>query len=393
MFEKARIISSILKAHGFECFVAGGAVRDRILGLPEKDIDLSTNAAPDEMLSIFKKLSYTVVQTGIKHGTLTILVDSVPFEVTTYRSLIGASPLLEDSNKRDFTMNAIYLNLESNEYFDPHSGQQAIKDKIISYVLDPEERIQEDALRVLRAYRFVSTLGFTLEIETLKASARHLFNSVAKVSPERIRDELIKILSGEHLDTIFVSYQDLFFAIIPELRDCDGCCQKVALALPCERPLLRLAALLHEVAKPLSNIMERLKFSNREIQYVSFLVEKQIAINQIADTKAARRFIRDTQKRFFSETQNILMDLCSLSTADRQARDAVSILKMELERKEIVYESPLSGGDIMDLCGIVEGKAIGLIKEYLVEQIINGELHPQDIKKAKALALKYYESL
>ncbi|MBE7412035.1 MAG: hypothetical protein L6Q54_05360 [Leptospiraceae bacterium] len=197
-------ISKKIESIGHECYVVGGGVRDLILGKTPKEFDLTTSARPEEVKSLFSK----VIETGIKHGTVTVLLKGGSYEITTFRKDIdyvdGRRPekiefgvsLSEDLKRRDFTMNAIALNVLSNEFVDEHDGLADISNRIIRTIGDSVSRFSEDGLRPVRAIRFVSTLAFSIEDETYKAirETRHV---TKKVSVERFHDELNKILTSD----------------------------------------------------------------------------------------------------------------------------------------------------------------------------------------------------
>jgi len=447
MFEKAKIISGLIKSKKFECYVVGGAVRDLILKKIPIDIDFATNASLEDLYQIIKEMNFTMIPTGLKHNTVTVLIDNEAFEISSYRKNQNSCPppnhsptRLDDASTRDFTMNALYLDIDTNDFFDPYNGRKDIENKIIAYVQDPKDRINEDPLRILRAFRFMSTLGFCIEKNSLKQSLASL-DDLFKVSPERIRVELLKLLSGEFVEPIFNSYFDVFFAIIPELKATFNCVQNtpwhiydvfthtkhVVLGLPSQKPLLRLVGLFHDIAKPkckttdelgidhfykhdceaialILPIMKRLKFSNKEIAYVCFLVERHMALNHDISEKGARRLIKNVREHFFSDTESILEDLILLAKADRLAQnpahlknlpfyDPAVIVRKELANKNNIYESPLTGEEIKNLFNLSEGKIIGLIKDYLIDQIIEGHLLQDDKNKAISLSRDYYESL
>ncbi len=202
--ENLEKITSVLNEAGYECFLIGGSVRDILMNRIPHEYDLAVSAEPDEVKKLFRK----VIETGLKHGTVTVLIDSVPYELTTFRKDIdyidGRHPervefgatLSEDMKRRDFTMNAIALNVLTGELTDENEGISDIRKKIIRTIGNAVERFTEDGLRPIRAIRFQSSLGFTIEEETYRAIAktRHI---TAKISTERFHDEFIKILKTE----------------------------------------------------------------------------------------------------------------------------------------------------------------------------------------------------
>lgn len=193
---------SVLLESGFEAYFVGGCVRDGLLGRPYYDIDITTNALPEEIMRLFP----SSVPTGISHGTVTVIQDGKPIEITTYRKEEGyldkrhpdkvffVSSLKEDLSRRDFTINALACN-KDGEITDLFGGLGDLKNRIIRTVGNPEERFSEDALRILRAYRFASTLDFEIE-ENTALSAINLADNITDISGERILKELIKAANG-----------------------------------------------------------------------------------------------------------------------------------------------------------------------------------------------------
>ena len=202
-FKDAMNILKIFNEHGFEAYFVGGCVRDYLLGEVFSDIDITTNALPSEVKKIFHK----TIDTGIQHGTVTILINSVGYEVTTFRTegdyknhrapekVEFASNLREDLDRRDFTINAMALDY-NGKLFDYHNGEIDLSSKIIRTVNNPNERFYEDALRMLRAFRFSSKLGFDIENKTLEAIKKNA-QLISYVSIERIVNEFRKLLAGK----------------------------------------------------------------------------------------------------------------------------------------------------------------------------------------------------
>lgn len=196
-------ITQKLKRKGYECFLVGGSVRDLIMGRIPKEYDLTTNATPDVVKSLFPR----VYETGIQHGTVTVLLGKYHYEVTTYRAEYGYSDgrrpdkvefkvnLEEDLSRRDFTVNAICLDIEKDELIDYHNGIEDIKNKIIRCIGDPLQRFHEDGLRPIRAIRFSCTLGFSIDEKTISAFLPTI-EITAKISVERFQMELEKILNS-----------------------------------------------------------------------------------------------------------------------------------------------------------------------------------------------------
>lgn len=334
---KAVNICRIIRENGKEAFLVGGAIRDLLMGLTPHDYDVATNAAPDQIMRWFPK----VIPTGIKHGTVTVMVDDDAYEVTTYRGESGYSDgrhpdftypvatIQEDLSRRDFTINAIGYDPIDDVFCDPFCGSSDILLERIRCVGDPDARFKEDGLRCLRACRFAATLGFSIDPPTFAAIINNV-DTYKKVSPERIRSEWMKALQAEDPSKAFeiMMITGLLGATVPELIDSVGCAQNdwhaydvwthVLEVLKCAKkdPLVQLAALFHDVSKPeckgvhkatgkatfynheergavvTREIMTRLKFSNDEIDTVSHLVlHHLIPHDERLSSAALRRWV------------------------------------------------------------------------------------------------------
>lgn len=225
-FKDAVNILKIFNEHGFEAYFVGGCVRDYLLGESFSDIDITTNALPSEVKKIFHK----TIDTGIQHGTVTILINNVGYEVTTFRTeedyknhrapekVEFVSNLREDLDRRDFTINAMALDY-NGKLFDYHNGEIDLNSKIIRTVNNPNERFYEDALRMLRAFRFSSRLGFDIENETLAAIKKNA-QLISYVSIERIVNEFRKLLAGKgNLKSFELLLGSKLNAYIPFLKE------------------------------------------------------------------------------------------------------------------------------------------------------------------------------
>ncbi len=262
-----------LENAGFQAFIVGGCVRDYIMGVTPHDFDITTAALPEQTEKVFSDLR--IIETGIKHGTVTVLYDNEPFEITTFRidgeysdgrhpdNIKFAAGIEDDLSRRDFTINGMAYNPKIG-FKDPFSGKDDIKNKIVRCIGDPQKRFHEDALRILRALRFSSVLGFSIEEQT--AAAIHQNKELLKgLSSERILSELLKLLEGKNTERILLDYPDIFSVIIPELSPCVDYDQRskwhnltlyehLAIAASNTPPEkgIRLAMLLHDIGKPFS---------------------------------------------------------------------------------------------------------------------------------------------
>lgn len=214
-----------LSKNGFEAYAVGGCVRDTYLGRVPNDWDITTSATPEQMQKVFSR--YRVIETGLKHGTLTVMLHGEGYEITTYRkdgeytdhrrpdSVEFVTDLKQDLERRDFTVNAMCLNA-SGETVDLFGGRADLKARIIRCVGDPRKRFEEDALRILRAVRFASTFDFEIDALTAKAALEKR-ETLINVSPERIFSEIKKLLCGKGAGRILKAYPEIVFTVFPEL--------------------------------------------------------------------------------------------------------------------------------------------------------------------------------
>ena len=224
---KIKKIFDRLEENGFEAYVVGGSLRDALLGKEAHDWDMTTSATPDEMLKIFS--DYRVIPTGLKHGTVTVLADGEPVEITTFRtdgeyldsrrpeSVSFTSRIEDDLSRRDFTVNAMAYN-EKRGLVDLFEGENDLESGIIRAVGDPEKRFSEDALRIMRAFRFASQLGFDIDPDTL-AGAHATKNKLGRIAKERIGSEMLRLLEGGAPKIALEKMGDIIELIIPVSLD------------------------------------------------------------------------------------------------------------------------------------------------------------------------------
>lgn len=268
--KEAESAIKLLQKSGYEAYAVGGCVRDMIMGRECQDTDITTSALPEKIKEVFS--SFRTVDTGIRHGTVTVIIDGVPLEITTYRiekgysdgrhpdKVIFTPKLTEDLKRRDFTVNSIAYCPEKG-FIDPFAGIDDIKRKVIRCVGNPTERFTEDSLRILRGLRFSSVLSFEIEKNTAEAM-RECKELLKIVSNERIFSELSKLLCGRNVREIIVSYSDILEVILPEIKGMKGFDQHnfhhiydilthtaaVTESIP-PLPHLRFAALFHDCGK------------------------------------------------------------------------------------------------------------------------------------------------
>lgn len=221
----AKEVLARMQAQGYECYLVGGSLRDLLLNKPVHDFDFTTNAKPEEVKIVFA--NERVIETGIKHGTVTVLIAGHAYEITTFRKdttysdhrhpdgITFAKTLTEDLARRDFTINALAWSLETG-LVDLYDGLGDLEKHLIRAVNEPEERMQEDALRILRALRFASTLEFDIEVKT-KRAILYLMPTLSYVARERILEELDKLFTGKAALRILNEFSSLFLAAYPDL--------------------------------------------------------------------------------------------------------------------------------------------------------------------------------
>lgn len=411
-------IIKTLKDKGFKCFLVGGSVRDILLGRTPEEWDLTTDAPPEMVGKSFHK----VVPTGIEYGTVTVLVNDGTFEVTTFRKdekyTDGRHPsrvkysknLEEDLSRRDFTVNTMAYDPTSNEFVDKFGGQKDLSAKLIRTVGNSLDRFSEDGLRSLRACRFAAQLAFEIEAQTFAAIGKTLYIT-KKVAVERVHDELVKMLSAPQpsIGLEYMRKSGLLKLIIPELLLGLGVEQPAQFhqwdvyyhslyscdAAPADNLPVRLAALLHDIAKPLckkedtfyghdqkgremaEDLLRRLRFSHEHIEKVGILIANHMFNYESSWSDAAvRRFIRRVGL-------NNIPDLFALRSADTKAmeREIDSGYLNELQRridKILAEENALhikdlkvDGGDVMRELSIPPGPRVGKVLEDLLEKILD----------------------
>lgn len=274
MFEFPRPVTELIEAlnrAGYEAYAVGGCVRDALLGIDPNDWDLTTSATPEQVKAVFARSR--VIETGMKHGTVTVMKGGVPYEITTYRKdgaytdhrrpdhVDFVSDLKEDLMRRDFTVNAMACHPQTG-LVDLFGGQEDLKSGVIRCVGVPDHRFNEDALRILRAARFASAYDFDIEPATAEAALR-LAPTLTNVSPERIFVEIKKLLCGKGVRRVLTKFPEILFTVFPELADMRFCAQNnphhaydvwTHTVLTIENapadPAYRLAMLFHDAGKP-----------------------------------------------------------------------------------------------------------------------------------------------
>ncbi len=385
---QVKFVIETLEQNGHEAFIVGGCVRDLIMSKTPNDYDVTTNALPARVKEIFESLDCRVIETGIKHGTVTVINDSMHIEVTTYRvdgdyldnrhpqSVEFTAQLKEDLKRRDFTMNALAYNNRTGlvDYF---GGVSDISEKTIRCVGEPDKRFNEDALRILRAIRFSSVLGFNVEQSTMQSIHQNK-NLIKNVSCERINTEFSKFLCGEYIDKIAPEVFDVICTVIPEVECKDyhkansviehlykfsenmkktfGDIKKAPNKLE-----VKLTAFFEGFNLSEDNakgIMKNLRYSNKETAKVCTMLK--LCDNMPTADKVQIKF---AMKDYGKDT---VLDLLEYKDADKY-RIAQSII----EKGECFDLKSLAiGGDDLIELGIEQGKEIQDKLNFLLQKVI-----------------------
>ena len=416
---KVVLIIKNLQRHGYDAYAVGGCVRDSILNRKPEDWDITTSAKPEQVKRIFRR----TVDTGIEHGTVTVLIGKDGFEVTTYRvdglyedgrhpkEVTFTSRLEEDLKRRDFTINAMAYN-DDERLVDAFGGMRDLNYHLIRCVGDPKERFSEDALRILRAVRFSAQLAFPIEPETAEA-IKSLAPNLEKISAERIQAELVKLLVSDHPERIQDAYElGITKVVLPEWDDMVGVKQNTphhkydvaahtvhALQNVKNDKVLRLTMLFHDMGKPVmkttdengrdhfkghaiaseqiaKTVMKRLKFDNDTIRKVTKLVAYHDY--RMEPTGAnVRRAMHEIGVELFPYYLAVrLADTKAQSSYERRGKLENIIQIRELYRnalrnKECVTLKDLAvtGTDLINL-GIAPGKELGTLLNELLDMVI-----------------------
>ncbi len=375
-------IIAVLEAHGYEAYAVGGCVRDSLLGRIPNDWDVTTSARPEEVKKLFKK----TVDTGIKHGTVTVMFKKTGYEVTTYRidgcytdnrhpeSVIFTDLLYEDLRRRDFTINAMAYSNERGLQ-DLFGGQKDLKDGVVRAVGVPMERFEEDALRILRCVRFASQLNFTIDKDTLFA-AKALSGNLKDISKERIREELVKILVSGHPEYVGLLHEIGVAPFIePSFENRKESALKLLLSVP-DDEVFRLSAFMYGAEDP-DKAMRDLKFDNRTRKEVVSMV--RFANERLsAERSGIRRLMRVYGKEDFDRLL-VFNGLVNEKDVQEERKEAQGII----ERGECVNLSELAvTGEDLKANGVPAGKEMGRVLNLLLERVLDD---PDFNKKEKLL--------
>lgn len=413
---------NLLQSAGFEAYAVGGCVRDSLLGKTPNDWDITTSAKPEDMKSVFAE--FHCIDTGIKHGTVTVVIDGEPLEITTFRldgeyednrhpkSVTFTSNLGADLGRRDFTVNAMAYSKMTGTV-DLFGGQNDLKNGIIRCVGDPDRRFNEDALRILRALRFASALDFEIEEKTAQSLLKNRA-LLGNISEERIAKELLKLVCGKGAKRILTDFAPVLFEILPELQPmyknshdnphhCYDIYEHTLIAVESidPEPTLRFAMLLHDCGKPAvkkfdengvahfyghqrisaeisAQILARLKVSNKFRDEILFLVSNHDRWELYENTEKMPRYL---SKFGLDGVLNLLKvmraDVLAQSPEYRYRLDQIA--DAEETAKNLAAQKPclslselqINGRTLMDI-GIPQGRKLGAVLAQLLDEVIDG---------------------
>lgn len=420
-----------LNKAGFSAYVVGGAVRDALRGQMPHDYDLCTSATPQQMKDVFNL--ERIIETGISHGTITVLINDKPLEITTFRtesnytdcrrpdSISFVKTIDEDLSRRDFTVNAIAYS-PYDGFIDLFNGRSDLENNVLKAVGDADKRFSEDALRILRALRMVSEYGFKIEPKT-KNALKERANLLLNISVERISVELMRILCGRYVGRVLREFTDVFGVVLPEILPMKGLDQKNqyhiydvlehsirAVEQVKAEPALRFAALYHDTGKPdcmsidengIGHFYSHPKISKK---YAELRTEKLKLSNALSDdiiflVEHHDNFIKDEphiiRKKLAKFGEQRFRNLIRLQKADCIARGTheeylTYFIRLEKLVNEVINEKPcltvkslaVNGYDLINLG--FKGKQIGDILNKMLGFVIE---NPQDNRKEILLKL------
>lgn len=432
-----------LEQSGFEAWCVGGCVRDSLLGRTPGDWDVTTSALPEEILNCCN--GFRTVKTGIKHGTITVISSGQPIEVTTFRSdsdyadhrhpnKVEFSRRIEDDlSRRDFTVNAMAYHPQRG-FRDEFGGRNDLKNRVLRCVGEPRLRFTEDALRILRCIRFASVLGFTIENDTEHAlfECKGLLKSI---SNERVREELTKLICGEHAGDALRRFAEIIFTTLHELAPMKGCTQETsyhcfdvwehtlhAVDFAPREAALRWAVLLHDCGKPsvksfddngvahfhghdresaeiATGIMKRLRFSNSERDEISALIlhhgerpplpEKRIKrlLGSLGEETTFKLFAL-MKSDLFAKAEGIFDErIAAIEDCENTARGIIA-------QKECVTlkDLAINGSSLLEI-GFDKGPALGKALNTLLDEVLDGTLkNESDALLKRALEISEHKN-
>lgn len=424
---KAKIVINALADAGFSAYVVGGCVRDYFLGNQTSDTDITTSAKPCEVEKILADKNIKVVETGLKHGTVTAVIDKTPLEITTFRadgeyrdsrhpqSVEFVEDVEQDLKRRDFTVNAMAYNDERG-LVDLFGGREDIENRIIRTVGEPDARFKEDALRIMRALRFSSVLGFEIEEKTKKSIFDNMY-LLENISAERIFSELSKLLCGKNVLNVLDEFRQVIGVIIPQLIPSFNCAQNTPWHTytvyehiihsvdfaPCD-PVIRLTMLLHDIGKPsvkladengrdhfkthadagekiAAEVLSKLKVSNNIYNKVTTLIKYHQSVENVNDVKIKHWFNKIGEEYTLSLFDVRIADLKAHNLGKKEVLFEIERLmsleeeaKMIIKRREPykISELAVNGHDLISLG--FSGREIGDKLSEILTLVMDGRL-------------------
>lgn len=424
---KAKIVINALADAGFSAYVVGGCVRDYFLGNQTSDTDITTSAKPYEVEKILAYKNIKVVETGLKHGTITAVIDKTPLEITTFRadgeyrdsrhpqSVEFVEDVEQDLKRRDFTVNAMAYNDERG-LVDLFGGREDIENRIIRTVGEPDARFKEDALRIMRALRFSSVLGFEIEEKTKKSIFDNMY-LLGNISAERIFSELSKLLCGKNVLNVLDEFRQVIGVIIPQLIPSFNCAQNTPWHTytvyehiihsvdfaPCD-PVIRLTMLLHDIGKPsvkrtdengrdhfkthadagekiAAEVLSKLKVSNNIYNKVTTLIKYHQSVENVNDVKIKHWFNKIGEEYTLSLFDVRIADLkahnINLKEVNMEIEELISIKKQAQEAISRgdpyrISDLAVNGNDL--LSAGLEGRKIGEMLSNILNLVMDGKL-------------------
>lgn len=424
---KAKIVINALADAGFSAYVVGGCVRDYFLGNQTSDTDITTSAKPCEVEKILAYKNIKVVETGLKHGTVTAVIDKTPLEITTFRadgeyrdsrhpqSVEFVEDIEQDLKRRDFTVNAMAYNDERG-LVDLFGGREDIENRIIRTVGEPDARFKEDALRIMRALRFSSVLGFEIEEKTKKSIFDNMY-LLENISAERIFSELSKLLCGKNVLNVLDEFRQVLDVIIPQIKPTFNCAQNTpwhmfsvyehiihSVEYAPDDPVIRLTMLLHDIGKPAvkktdengvdhfkthadagekiaAEVLNKLKVSNNIYNKVTTLIKYHQSVENVNDVKIKHWFNKIGEEYTLSLFDVRIADLKAHNLGKKEVLFEIERLmsleeeaKMIIKRREPykISELAVNGHDLISLG--FSGREIGDKLSEILTLVMDGRL-------------------
>ncbi|MCK9471290.1 MAG: CCA tRNA nucleotidyltransferase [Bacilli bacterium] len=389
---------NLLERNGYEAYVVGGAVRDYLMGMTPHDFDLSTNATPIDVKKVFK--SYFVIDTGIKHGTVSVMIDKHLLEITTYRfeeeytdyrrpnEVHFIKNIKEDLIRRDFTINAICFN---KDILDLVGGINDLNLKLIRAIGDPIKRFTEDPLRILRALRFSSVLDFKIEENTKTAIIKN-FSLLEKVSKERINSEFSKILLGKNSKNILLEYKTLLEEYV--LRTNINETNIIASTYLENDLILRLACLFIDFDyKEIEEKLLALKYPKKHIKKIVLIIENyNLDLN--IDKLGIMKILKKVDYDIIDLIIKIKYAYLKVENQNSNILDSYAYIYKSLKSKYLkLKDLKINGKDLIEI-GFKEGIEIKYVLEKLLDECISGLENEYEvlIKKAEEYRNEIYKT-